>query len=386
MGKTSYSPSVGINDTKVKNAPIMVFSQSIVLLGLIDDYESLQFERSHYEIGEFELHINASKSNTEFLIENNLIAIEQENKTVLKKVAIIEHVENAIDEDGSTTDELIITGHELKQLCYRRVTVPTGTDGYDSESGKQETIMKAFVNNNMVSSSDTGRNIPNLIIATDQQRGISDAWRSRFEYVSDKLAEIGKYAKLGWSIYIDLASLKYVFDVETGINRVASQSANSQAFFSEDFDNVKNEHYVQSLLNSANVGYAGGSGDDASRLIQKIGTVSGFNRIEQFLDCSDADTASELLTVGTQKLSEIAETKTFESEIIPDNSFIYEKDYDLGDTVTVLSTKWNIQMDTQITSFKEVYESGKISLEATFGNAIPDLLKIIKRKTKQAVR
>jgi hypothetical protein len=264
--------------------------------------------------------------------------------------------------------------------------VPTGADGYDSESGKQETIMKAFVNHNIVAPTDTGRNISNLIIATDQTRGIDDMWRSRFDILSDKLAEIGQYAKLGWNICIDLETLKFVFDVYTGVNRTANQSENPQVFFSEAFDNVKNQHYVNSVLNTANVGYAGGSGDDENRLIQKIGTVEGFNRIEQFIDCSDAATVGELLTVGTQKLGELAEIKTFESEIIPDNSFIYEQDYDLGDTVTLISTTWGIQMDTQITSCKETYESGQISLEVTFGNNIPNLLTIIKRKTKQAVK
>jgi hypothetical protein len=312
--------------------------------------------------------------------------MKQNGSGLLKKAGIIEHRENQMNDDGSTTDELTITGHELKQLAFRRVTVPTGSDGYDSESGKQETIMKAFVNNNLVKATDSSRNVPGLIIAADQQRGITDAWRSRFDVLSDKLAEIGKYAKLGWEIYINLSSSKFVFDVAAGVDHTTSQFQNSTVFFSEDFDNVKNEHLIESLLNTANIGYCGGSGDDANRLIQKIGDTTGFERIEQFIDCSDADTAAELLTIGTQKLGELKEIQTLETEVIPDNSFIYGIDYDLGDRVTVISRKWGLQMDTQITAVKEVYESGKISLEATFGTTIPNLLTIFKRKTKQVVR
>jgi hypothetical protein len=274
----------------------------------------------------------------------------------------------------------------LQGLLSRRLCLPTGTDGYDSETGKQETIMKAFVNHNIVAATDPERNISNLIIATDQQRGLTDAWRAKYDVLSDMMNTIGTYAKLGWDILYDITNKQFIFDVCQGKDHSVNQSILNPVIFSADFDNSKAEHFIQDILNSANVGYCGGQGDDNNRLIQKVGSGTGLQRQETFIDCSNAEDATELITQGSQKLAEMAETKTFEFQIIPNVSFIYGSDYDLGDTVTVVSRRWGIQMDAQITELKEIYELGKNSLEITVGTSIPTLLTIFKRVTKQIVR
>jgi hypothetical protein len=370
-------------------AAILIFSNAdFSLLGVIDNYESLQITRRFYAVGEFELHINANKNNTEYLQKNNILLFlkQDEDKSVPHMAGIVMHRENQMADDGSTIDELIITGTTLQGLLSRRLCLPTGADGYDSETGKQETIMKTFVNHNIVTATDVDRNIPNLIISADQQRGISDAWRAKYDKLSDMMNTIGTYAKLGWDVLYSIPNKQFIFDVYQGNNHSVNQVTLNPVIFSADFDNIKAEHFIQDILNSANVGYCGGQGDDNNRLIQKVGSGTGLERQETFIDCSNAADVTELLTQGTQKLSEMAEVKTFEFQIIPDVSFIYKTDYDLGDTVTVVSRRWGIQMDAQITELKEIYELGKNSLEITVGTSIPTLLTIFKRVTKQIVR
>jgi len=364
----------------MKNVPIRIISPNFNLLGEIDDYESLQFTRRFYKVGEFELHINLNKANTDTLIKNNLILLG----ISFNKVGIIMHRE--IEQDDNGSDTLTIKGPTLKGVMSRRLIVPPTSSAYDSQSGNIETILKAFVNNNVVNPTDADRKIPQVSIATDQKRGKSDSWRSRFEALSDKLAEIGEYASIGWDVVLDIKNKTWVFDVVEGKNLTVNQDTLPPVIFSTDFDNVLNPHYTESILSSSNVGYAGGSGDEASRLIQKVGSMTGLERIESFLDCSQAADATELVTVGTQKLSEVQETKTFEFSIIPDNTFQYEKDYDLGDIVTAQSRKWSITMDCQITEVKEIYETDGFKLEVTFGNGIPNLLTTLKQDLKKVVR
>jgi hypothetical protein len=295
------------------------------------------------------------------------------------------YIENQDDDNGSTT--LIIKGPTLKGIMSRRLIVPPVTsNGYDSASGSIETILKHFVNNNVVNPSDAGRKIPQVYIAADQQRGKQDSWRSRFEVASDKLSEIGEYAEIGWDVTLDIENNKWVFDVILGRKLTTNQDILPPVIFSADFDNIKNKHFIKSILGSCNVGYCGGAGDETSRLKQQIGSSSGLERIETFLDCSQAADVTELTTQGNQKLNELKETKTFEFSIIPDNTFIYEKDYDLGDYVTAQDRRLGITMDAQIIEFKEIYEVSGSSLEATFGTNIPNLLTIIKRNSKKAVR
>lgn len=367
----------------MKNVSLRIISPAFEMLGEIDDYESLQLIRRFYKVGEFELHININKKHTDKLIINNLILLNNSPN----KVGIIMHRENEIDENGESTDTLIIKGPTLKGSMNRRKIVPTASgNGYDNESGTTETIMKAFVNNSVVNPIDTGRKMPQVSIAADQLRGNQDAWRSRFEVLSDKLAEIGEYSQFGWDVTLDIENKKWVFDVIQGRNLTQDQEVLPPVLFNTDFDNIKNQHFMQSILNSYNVAYAGGSGDEATRLIQQIGNVTGFERIETFLDCSQAADVAELVTQGTQKLNELRETLTFEFGIIPDNTSIYEQDYDLGDIVTAQSKKWGITMNAQIIELIETYEADGFTLEALFGTSIPDFLTIIKRNTRKVVR
>lgn len=365
----------------MKKEPIRIIDKDFNLLGEIDDYESLQFIRRFYTVGEFELHINMDKNNTEALVKNNLIMLGSS----FNKVGIIMHRENEINNDGN--DELIIKGPTLKGILSRRLTVPVvSSDGYDSESGSQETIMKAFVNNHVVNPSDVNRKMPQVSIAADQKRGKQDAWRSRFDILSDKLAEIGQYSQFGWDVILDIENSKWVFDIIQGRDLTVDQDVLPPVIFSTDFDNILSPHLTQSLLNSYNVGYAGGYGDDTNRLIQEIGSSTGLERIETFLDCSQAENATELITLGQEKLNELKEIQTFEFQIIPDNTFIYEKDYDLGDIVTTQSKKWGATMNCQIIEIKETYEVDGLKLEATFGSSVPNLITILKRNNKRTVR
>lgn len=358
--------------------PIRIISPQFELLGEIDDYESLQFIRRFYKVGEFELHVNINKNNTDKLQKNNLILLGNQ----FHKVGIIMHIETQDDENGLTT--LIVRGSSLKGIMSRRLIVPpTGSNGYDNQSGNIETILKNFVNNHVVSPTDINRKIPQVSIATNQQRGNQDAWRGRFEVLSDKLAEISEYTQLGWDVILDITNQSWVFDVMAGRTLTVNQNILPPVIFSTDFDNIKGKHFIQSILNSFNVGYAGGAGDETNRLIQQIGNITGMERTEVFLDCSQASDVTELITQGNQKLGEFKEVLTFEFSIIPDNTFIYEQNYDLGDYITAQDKKLGVVLDAQIIELVEIYESSAFSLEGTFGANIPTLVDKINRASKR---
>ncbi|MBB6716277.1 siphovirus ReqiPepy6 Gp37-like family protein [Clostridium gasigenes] len=361
--------------------PIRIIDKDFNILAEIDDYESLIFIRRFFKVGDFELHININKQHTDKLIEGNMILLG--NK--LNKVGIIMHKENAYDQNGEPTDTLLIKGPTLKGLCSRRLMVPP-TGAYDSFTGSQEAIMKYFVEKNCVNPTDTLRKIQNLVIAPNLNRGIQDKWRSRYENLADKLDTIGEYSNLGWDITFDFDNNKFVFDVIQGRDLTADQELLPPVIFSVDFDNLKSRHYIDSAINYKNVGYCGGKGDDENRLIQQIGEISGFERIETFIDCSQAEDVTELKTIGNQKLNEFKKVRSFEVQIIPEGSFYYEQDYDLGDIITAQDRKLGITMNARIIELKEIYEVGGFNLEATLGTNIPNLLTLFKKETKRVVR
>ncbi|AJD31586.1 hypothetical protein FDE98_02410 [Clostridium sporogenes] len=364
----------------MNDIPIRIIDKDFNLLGEIDNYESLIFIRRFFKVGEFELHINIDKQNTDKLHEDNLIFLG----VYFNKVGIIEHIDKSMSEDGK--EQLVIKGPTLKGIAKRRLIIPSIGQGYDNAIGSQETIIKQFTNNNIVNPVDVNRKIPQVIIAKDKQRGKQDAWRTRYENLADKITEIAEYSNLGWDITLDTNNNKFVFDVIEGKNLTVDQELLPPVIFSVDFDNIKNKHFVKSLLNYKNVGYCGGKGEDEERLIQQVGEAKGLSRNEVFIDCSQADDISELKSMGNHKLDDFKIVNTFEAQVIPYGAFIYGQDWDLGDIVTVQDKKWGVTLNSRITEIKEIYEVNGFNLECVFGNSIPTIIDKIKKVSKKDVR
>ncbi len=355
--------------------PIKIISPSFDLLGEIDNYESLQFTRRFFGVGEFEIHININKDHTDKLVKNNIIMLGSD----VHKVGIIRYRE-------INDDELIIKGPTLDGIIGKRITLPDMITGYDRIAGNAETVMKHFIDSNCINPTDTNRKISQLINATDEYRGVETPWQTRYENLADVIKQIAEWCDIGWEVYLDIASEKWVFDVVVGKNLTADQSLLPPVIFSPEFENVEGTAYMVSALDAKNVGYAGGKGDEEERLVLQVGDAEGLDRDEIFLDCSDSEDSTELTSNGEQKLGEHGQIESFEAKILLNNSFIYGTDWDLGDIVTIRKKKWSLTMNARITEVKEIYESAGFALEVVFGNSIPTLSTKIKKDIKTIVR
>lgn len=349
--------------------PIRVLTLSFDFLGEIDDYESLQFTRRSKRAGEFELHINLNKNLTETLQEDNLIYLSP------KKVGVIRHRE--ISRDSS--EELVIRGYALNGLLSRRITYPPEGQAYDTIKAPLETVIKHYVNANAVNPTDSTRKMPNLIIAEDLGRGPVVEWQSRFKQLDEELEKLSTDV-IGWEIYLDLENKKFVFDITKGRDLTVNQSTNPPVIFSIDFDNVKSQVFTDSATGHKNTAYVGGQGEGENRAITEVGNgASGLERIETFIDARDVEDDSQLSSRGMEKLKEFQKILSFDSEILTYGPFVYEQDWNIGDTVTVQDNKLGLTMDSPIPEVKEIYEPGGFRLESTFGNTVPTLVDKIKQ-------
>jgi hypothetical protein len=355
---------------------IRILDKNINLLAEIDNYESFKLARRFYRPGEFEIKINANKIHTDKLIKNNLVLLGKD----YNKSGIILHREFVYGEEGEKTDALLIKGILLQGLISRRLIIPNINDDFMSFEGYQETIMKSFVDKNCINPIDVNRKINNLIIADDRERGKYDKWRSSYDNLAEKIQEIGEYCELGWNITLDHKNKKFVFDVIEGKDLTVEQSDNPPVVFRSDFNNVRTRHYTQSVINSRNVVYTG-TKEDASKLILSVGDISGFERIETFRDNNSSDPI-ELKKDGDIALKELEELKSFELEIDPHKTFVYQRDYDLGDKVTVQDRKIGVTMSSKIVEIEEYYSNNGLQIKATFGKSIPTLLTRLRRMVK----
>lgn len=353
---------------------LRVFDKEINLLCEIDGYDEFKVIRRFFGLSEFELRINIANKNIDKLEENNLIVIGK----YYNKVGIILHKEADKEKD---TGNFIIKGYTLEGLLSRRLIIPDVNKDFESCKGKQETIIKHFIDRNCINPSNAKRIIPRLIIATDKLRGNEDGWRSSYDNLCDKVKEISEFSELGWSVVLDKDTKNYVFDVIEGRDLTTSQRINPPVTFKKSFNNIANSKYIESIINSKNVVYAGTS-EDATKLVLSAGDVEGFERMESFISVN-SDDSLEIKHEADIELKELEKLKSFEIDVNPTKSFIYEKDYDLGDIVTVQDKKLKITMDARIVEIEEIHTKLGMSLKITFGTNIPNILTKIKKIEKK---
>lgn len=391
---------------------IRVYTPKMQLLDEVDNYQSLQFERSFYGVGKFELHINMHLEGAESFEKGNLIVLDKQ----AHKAGIIMSKEVELDENGKASENFKLTGYSLDGLISRRITVPPVHTSHDRRSGSAELVMKHYVINNFIDPVNSERKMPLLEVAPNLNRGKQIKWESRYKNVAEELEVIGQIGDLGWVVYADIPRKKLIFDVvESKDLTQGNTQGNSPVFFSPDFSTVESQNFVNSDHELRNVGYVGGQGEGVDRKIIILGNTSGWNRIEEFIDARDVGTEDEeseeelteeeieqrLIERGIQKMREMQTILSFEAEIltpitrkvyernkqgyvtekiIQETPFEYEKDFNLGDTVDVFNKSWGVTMKAPIVAVREIHEHDGYKLEATFGEERPTLISKMKQK------
>jgi hypothetical protein len=374
----------------------------------IDDFISFQFIKKWHEVGQFELHINRYARGVEELQKNRLIMLSP------SKTGIIKHREIQLDEQGKPTENWVFKGYDMKGILGQRITLPPETTPYDNKSGSAETVMKHYVNNNAVNPLDRNRKFIMLKTEEDQQRGNHISWQSRFKLLSDEIKEVSIGSGIGWDISMDLENGWWVFDCIEGKDlTVQNSKGNSPVFFSTDFGNLEKLVFTDSDLNKKNVAIVAGQGEGVDREVEILGDYEDIDRIETFIDARDVeesgngDNGESLTERGERILSEMSNELYLEGEVLtpikrntfsPLNesssvdakntsihtTFVYEKDWNLGDTVTLFEEKWNVMANKQITEIREIYESGtNFKLEAVFGFSRPTIFEKIGKRLSQ---
>ena len=347
---------------------VRVLSPELTLLGDIGVCQNVQLTRRLYRPGVFTLTLKPDDPYAQRLLPGNIIMLDRNPQ----KCGIIEYREERLDVGKET---LTVKGRTLEGLLTERLTVPPSQteqyyEGWDRIRGPAETVMKHYVSAHFSEAESPERNFPLLTVAPDLERGGEFPWQARFTPVSDVLADMFEYTRMGYAITLDLAAKKLVFDVVPGTDHTAGQSINGRVVFSRGFGNLSTLVYTRDSFEYRNVGYAGGAGQDEDRLIYQIGEASGIDRREVFLDCGGAE-IDELIDTGTAKLAEYAPRVSVEAEV-QQGPFYCGVHYDLGDWVTVEDKSRGLVMDTQIIEMTEIHErSGEPSWQHVFGSKIP---------------
>lgn len=370
--------------------------------GIITNYESLICIWNYYECGTFELTIMKNKANTNKLKKDNMIIVNKKDDKILLIDKVVTTTEN-------NAKKMKVTGTCIKGVTKRRIVA---TNGYDRVAETQaENIQKHYIKKHLVESyyddiRTQERDVSWIKIAPSQNRGIKTVWQARLTNLHDELKHISEDTGLGWIGRLDRKEKCIYFDSVRGTDRTINQieDPNTHKFltgftheqlqeytheqlqgtikhpyiiFSEKKKNLLEGKVTDDNSNYKNVGYIAGKGENEDRIIIVKGTATGFNRREVLIDLNNIEDLDELNTEGQKKLDTYKIIQSVEGKVYQIPNMEYEKDFFLGDLVTLESD--GIYENKRIIQAKEIYERNNITVELGFGDKVPSLGEEIKR-------
>lgn len=259
-----------------------------------------------------------------------------------QNVMIIEGRSISYDEESGWL--LTITGKGLKNIISRRIVWEQLT--YTNENTVED-IIRDVITRSLIFPLSSDRAIPNFVLGDIQ--GFTETAEIQLftENVADWLEGICTEYNYGWDVYISNGS--YVFKLYKGTDRTYNQSAVPPVVFSPEYDNLYSSNYSNSIGNYVNAALVGGEGDGTEKKTTTIGTATGLDRYEGYIDGSNVSSNGDLISLetylnllqnyGNEQIKQYQKTQTFEGEIEPFGMYKLNSDYFLGDVVQIANER-----------------------------------------------
>ena len=309
---------------------------------IITNFQSCIWNMQYFSQNDFQLVVNASTQNVNILKPGAYLVRDIDiTSDGFTNIMVIQSYK--LDFDTEKGWLLTLTGKGLKNdLLKRRIVW-----GQTNLTGNAEAAIRQVITENIISPSVSGRAISNFIL--DSLQGFTETIELQLlgENLADWLEQICTTYGYGWDVYIKNG--KYVFKLYKGTDRTYNQSAVTPVVFSPEFDNLLSSSYTYNMTGYQNSALIGGEGEGTSQRMTDIGTATGLNRYEAYIDGSSVSSNGEIITLeqyiqmlqeyGQTQLDQTAYTESFSGDIDPDGLFKLNQDYFLGDIVQIENEK-----------------------------------------------
>lgn len=374
-------------DVRLFNAPTKGVSLEKSQIGKLVA-QSVRFTESLYDIGSFSMTLSGYEDFAEQLSQGRLLSVKGDN------VYLWGVIRGISDDNTGSAINLVRTGEDLKSYLKQRICLyPKGSDieGFDTVKGSTETVLKHYVNNNAVTPANSLRKFERLVIAEDKGRGIADdKYMARFNKLDELLKEISMAQELGFSIDIDDVTGSMIFDVIQGTDRTAGQDIVPRILFDVNLHTAQNSRYISDMESYRNVFYTTKSGAkseaDATTLeyFRDNAPSSGVNRFETQIsvnvDSTATDITAEMKNLATKEMTNFEKENTFVIEL--NSNYIYNKDYFLGDFVTIQDRFMDIYENVQLISVTHEWQGIGYRITGTFGKPRKTNIQLLERQIK----
>ena len=388
---------------------LWIFNENLRRVGSLRKYEMAQWNNKFRDIGTFSINARYVDENL-FLLDKTktyyvLLYMSNDKtksdswNTLHNVFGKIEKVSKENDEDADYPSTIKIEGRLMPFLFSKRVIA--GTFDYKNMeliAYVTDLITRCFEKNteryiDMNISYQKDNKVYENTLITKQITG-GQLWEEMSDYFEQyKLGiviapKINKTFELS-SVYGEhLSGLSNVagFEVliKTGVDRTRGNGLNT-VIFSKSLSNIKRASYSYNSESDMNVAYIAGEGEGAERKWYEIQKDSenkrnAWNREELWIDARDIQSEGENDTTLTDeeynKLIEQRAYEKFQENSVMDEysatvnehnqRYVYMRDYDLGDWVTIQDRDLSIEIDAQIVEVTTTLQNNETINDITF--------------------
>lgn len=328
---------------------IIVLDKNFVKVHVIDDFESLIWTERYYECGDFELYLSSNSSILGIIEQDYYLVCKDSNQ-----VMIVEEIQ--IDTQVETGSHIIISGRSLESILDRRIIW-----NQTVLSGSLQNGIKKLINENVISPSIAERAISNFIFEDSTDESITSLQiQAQFtgDNLYDAIISICKVFEIGFKVELNSEN-QFVFSLYKGLDRSFDQTALPRVIFSPKFDNLISSNYLESQKTLKNVTLVAGEDSNQNRRTRIVGEASDLTRRELYTDARDiqsetqqgaipeAEYNAQLDQRGAEKLAENQTTITFEGQVESTQTFVYRRDFFIGDIVQI-ANEYGIQQKVRV--------------------------------------
>lgn len=349
---------------------------------------SVRFTENLYDAGSFSMTLSGHEDFSEQLKQGRLLSFKDSN------VYLWGLIRGISDDNSGASISVMRTGEDLKGYLKQRICLyskGSELEGFDTVMGSTETVLKHYVNNNIVNPSNISRKIPKLVIAPDLNRGlVEDKYMARFNKLDELLKEVGAAQELGLSINMDITSGNMIFDVIEGTDRTAWQDITPRIVFDVNLHTALSSRYLSDMESYRNVFYTTKSGAkteaEATTLeyarddIEAVGVNRFETQISVNVDSNAADITAEMKNLANKEMTNFVKENTFLIEL--NNNYIYNKDFFLGDFVTIQDRFMDVIENVQLISVTHEWQGLGYRITGTFGSPRKTNIQLLERQIK----
>lgn len=373
----------------------MVYTLGGNLLGRIDDAQSFTWTRRYQQPGAFTATLPLTQENIRLTGIGNIVWFRGAQEYCV--------IETRTITDSPEQQTVELTGRDTLCLLDRRSLLRSY--GADSSSLVRAALREMMASDYMVA-------IDGLIYENNSEvtgRFSEDVCFSQGQSLLDAAHECASYGDCGLQAVTDFASgggTDARVRLYKGLDRSTAQSDRRPVVFSPRYGNLGRVMYTHSEPNHINTVIIHGywtsivrdedSGETYSttrryrEIVYENDTAPApADRRESHIECSSASDSDEMTlsrfrakmrTEARAQLGISRAVDSIEVEILGTSQFVYQKDYDVGDIVTVEIPQLGLEMDKRVIEVQEVFEQNVTRIVPTLGEPLPTRMRFRRRR------